>query len=41
MRKILVIEDNEKLGRIVIELQERDKKHLYKCASFFGKPREP
>lgn len=33
--------NNEKLGRIVIELQERDKEHLYKCAKFFGQPREP
>lgn len=33
--------NNEKLGRVVIELQEQDKDHLYKCASFFGRPREP
>lgn len=33
--------NNEKLGRIVIELQERDKSHLDKCAKFFGQPREP
>lgn len=33
--------NNEKLGRIVIELQGRDKEHLYKCAQFFGQPREP
>lgn len=33
--------NNEKLGRVVIELQERDKEHLYKCAKFFGQPREP
>jgi intein/homing endonuclease len=33
--------NNEKLGRIVIELQEQDKEHLNKCASFFGSPREP
>lgn len=33
--------NNEKLGRLVIELQERDKEHLYKCAKFFGSPREP
>lgn len=33
--------NNEKLGRMVIELQERDKEHLYKCAKFFGQPREP
>jgi intein/homing endonuclease len=33
--------NNEKLGRLVVELQERDKEHLYKCARFFGQPREP
>lgn len=33
--------NNEKLGRIVIELQEKDKNHLYKCANFFGNPRQP
>lgn len=33
--------NNEKLGRLVVELQERDKNHLYKCAKFFGNPREP
>lgn len=33
--------NNEKLGRIVIELQEQDKKHLQKCAKFFGQPRDP
>lgn len=33
--------NNEKLGRLVIELQEKDKNHLYKCAAFFGKPRKP
>jgi intein/homing endonuclease len=33
--------NNEKLGRLVIELQEKDKSHLDKCANFFGQPREP
>ena len=33
--------NNEKLGRIVIELQEQDREHLIKCARFFGKPRDP
>jgi len=33
--------NNEKLGRLVVELQEQDKNHLYKCANFFGQPREP
>jgi LAGLIDADG-like domain len=33
--------NNEKRGRIVIELQERDNGHLNKCAKFFGNPREP
>ena len=33
--------NNEKLGRLVVELQEDDKNHLYKCAKFFGQPREP
>jgi intein/homing endonuclease len=33
--------NKEKTGQIIIELQERDKDHLYKCAKFFGKPREP
>lgn len=33
--------NNEKLGRIVIELQEQDKEHLQKCAKFFGQPRDP
>ncbi len=33
--------NNEKRGRIVIELQEQDKSHLDKCAKFFGSPREP
>lgn len=33
--------NNEKLGRLVIELQEHDKNHLTKCAKFFGKPRKP
>lgn len=33
--------NKEKTGQIIIELQERDKEHLYKCANFFGQPREP
>lgn len=33
--------NNEKRGRVVIELTEKDKEHLNKCAKFFGKPREP
>lgn len=33
--------NNEKLGRLVIELAEQDKQHLDKCASFFGHPRPP
>jgi hypothetical protein len=33
--------NNEKLGRLVIELQEQDKDHLFKCAKFFGQPRDP
>lgn len=33
--------NNEKLGRLVIELQERDMEHLQKCAKFFGHPRAP
>src|SRR5258708_284934 len=33
--------NKEKTGQIIIELQERDKEHLYKCAKFFGKPRDP
>lgn len=33
--------NKEKTGQIIIELQEKDKKHLYKCAKFFGNPREP
>lgn len=33
--------NKETTGQIVIELQEGDKEHLYKCAKFFGKPREP
>lgn len=33
--------NNEKRGRVVVELQERDKEHLFKCAKFFGQPREP
>jgi intein/homing endonuclease len=33
--------NNEKLGRLVVELQERDKEHLCKCARFFGQPRTP
>jgi hypothetical protein len=33
--------NKEKTGQIIIELQERDKEHLFKCANFFGKPREP
>lgn len=33
--------NNERRARIVIELQERDRAHLVKCANFFGHPREP
>lgn len=33
--------NHEKRNRVVIELQEGDKTHLYKCAKFFGQPREP
>jgi intein/homing endonuclease len=33
--------NKEKTGQIIIELQERDKPHLDKCAKFFGQPREP
>lgn len=33
--------NNEKLGRLVVELQENDRTHLKKCAKFFGQPREP
>lgn len=33
--------NNEKLGRLVIELQECDRDHLQKCAKFFGQPRAP
>jgi hypothetical protein len=33
--------NKETTGQIIIELQERDKDHLHKCANFFGKPREP
>lgn len=33
--------NKETTGQIIIELQERDKNHLCKCANFFGNPREP
>lgn len=33
--------NKEKTGQIIIELQERDKNHLEKCARFFGNPRDP
>lgn len=33
--------NNEKLGRVVIELAEKDRSHLTKCANFFGNPRTP
>jgi intein/homing endonuclease len=33
--------NNEKCGRVVVELQEQDEKHLVKCAHFFGQPRKP
>lgn len=33
--------NKEKTGQIIIELQERDRLHLSKCANFFGNPRQP
>jgi len=33
--------NHEKRCRVVIELQERDRNHLIKCAKFFGQPRQP
>lgn len=33
--------NHEKRGRVVIELAEKDREHLIKCAKFFGQPREP
>jgi hypothetical protein len=33
--------NKEKTGQLIIELQERDRSHLLKCAKFFGQPREP
>ena len=33
--------NKESTGQLIIELQEQDKDHLFKCAKFFGQPREP
>lgn len=33
--------NHEKRGRVVIELAESDSLHLFKCARFFGRPRDP